>query len=197
MDRSLRIVVADDDRFMRELYRKILPTLGHQVVGLAANGRELVDQSRAARPNLIIADVQMPVLDGLAAARELAGEGMTPIVIVSGNFEPEWTDQALAGNILAYLVKPVGVPNLGPALTLAARWSGEVRALRTEAADLRQALEDRKIIDRAKGLLMKQTGIDEPTAYRRLQKMARDRNQRVVEAARLVIDAAAVFERLV
>ncbi len=191
---SLKILVADDERDMRDFYEKILRHLGHQVVGVASNGKELVEKCRATQPDLIISDVRMPGMDGLDAAAELSRGGLIPIILVSAHHEPDLVGRALTANVLAYLVKPIDAIDLGPALNIAVRWSEELRALRQEAAELRQALEDRKTIERAKGLLMSKANLDEATAFRRLQKLARDQNKRVIDVARMIIDAAAAFE---
>ncbi|HKB42654.1 MAG TPA: response regulator [Gemmataceae bacterium] len=190
---SLRIFVADDERDMREFYQKILLRMGHQVVGVASTGQELVQKSLALNPDLIISDIKMPVMDGIDAAAEISRNQQVPIILVSAYHEPDLVGRAVSSNVLSYLVKPIEEADLGPALVLAVRWSEEVRSLRHEAAGLRQALEDRKVIERAKGLLMKQSGLDEEAAFRRLQKVARDQNQRLPDVARMIVGAAAAF----
>lgn len=189
MNRPLRIAVADDEPDMRDYFRKILPRLGHQVVAAAATGRELVEQCRETQPDLVITDIKMPDMDGIDAATALYQERPVPVILVSAYHDPDLITRAEADHILGYLVKPIKQSDLGPSISLAMRRFEQFEALRRETADLRQALEDRKVIERAKGLLMKKAGLDEPEAFRRLQKLAMDNNAKMVEVARMVLTA--------
>ncbi len=155
MNRALRIAVADDEPDMRDYFRKILPRLGHQVVSAAATGRELLEQCREAKPDLVITDIKMPDMDGIDAAVQMYRERPVPVVLVSAFHDAELIARAEADHILGYLVKPIKQSDLEPTIALAMRRFEQFEALRREAADLRQALEDRKVIERAKGLLMK------------------------------------------
>ncbi len=194
MNRALCIVVADDEPDMRDYFRKILPRLGHQVVGAAETGRELVELCRRAGPDLVITDVKMPDMDGIDAATRIYQERPVPVILVSAHHDPELIARAEADHILGYLVKPIKQSDLEPTIALAIRRFEQFEALRKEASDLRQALEDRKVIERAKGLLMKKVGLDEPEAYRRLQKLAMDSNRRLVEVAQMVLTAEEAFQ---
>ena len=189
MNRPLRIAVADDEPDMRDYFRKILPRLGHQVVAAAATGRELVEQCRETQPDLVITDIKMPDMDGIDAATAMYQERPVPVILVSAYHDPDLITRAEADHILGYLVKPIKQSDLGPSISLAMRRFEQFEALRRETADLRQALEDRKVIERAKGLLMKKAGLDEPEAFRRLQKLAMDNNAKMVEVARMVLTA--------
>jgi len=189
MSASLRIAVADDEADMRDYFQKILPRFGHQVVAVAENGRQLVDLCRRDWPDLIITDIKMPDMDGIAAAVEIYGEHPVPVILVSAYHDAELIERAEADHILAYLVKPIKQSDLGPAIAIAMRRFKQFEALRQEAADLRQALEDRKVVERAKGALMRRAGFDEQTAFRRLQKLASDRNRKLVEAAQIILMA--------
>lgn len=189
MDTSLRIVVADDEADMRDYFRKSLPRLGHQVVGVAQNGRELIEQCRVLAPDLVITDIRMPDLDGIDAAVEIYRERPVPVILVSAFHEPELIARAEADHILGYLVKPIKQADLGPAIALAVRRFEQFETLRHEAADLRQALEDRKVIERAKGVLMKRAGLDEPEAFRRLQRLASDKGRKLVDIAHMILMA--------
>ena len=169
MSRSLRIAVADDEPDMRDYFRTILPALGHEVVAVAADGRELVEQCRAAQPDLVITDIKMPDMDGIdAAVADLPRAARSR----SSSSRPTTTRtlirRAEADHVMAYLVKPIKQADLEPAIALAMRRFEQFQALRKEAADLRQALEDRKMIERAKGILMRRAV--EADAFRRLQK---------------------------
>jgi response regulator NasT len=194
MNRSLRIAVADDEPDMRDYFRKILPRLGHQVVAAAETGQELVEECRKTQPDLVITDIKMPDMDGIDAATRLYQEGPVPVILVSAYHEPELIARAEADHILGYLVKPIKQSDLEPTIALAMKRFEQFEALRKEAADLRQALEDRKVIERAKGLLMKKVGLDEQEAFRRLQKVAMDSNRKMIEVAQMVLTAEEAFQ---
>jgi response regulator NasT len=189
MNPSLRIAVADDELDMRDYFKKSLPRLGHQVVAVAQTGRELVEQCRAVRPDLVITDIKMPDLDGIDAAVQIYRDRPVPIILVSAYHDPALVERAEADHILGYLVKPIKQADLGPAIALAMRRFEQFEALRREAADLRQALEDRKVIERAKGILMKRGALDEPEAFRRLQKLASAKSQKLIEIAQMILVA--------
>jgi two-component system, response regulator PdtaR len=129
----------------------------------------------------------MPLLDGFDAAREIRAERPLPIILISAYHEDEMIERAETDHIMAYLVKPIKEADLQPAIALAMRRFQQFQALQQEASDLRQALEDRKIIERAKGVLMKRAAVDEETAFRRLQKLATERRCKLVEVARLIL----------
>ena len=194
MSRSLKIVVADDELDMRDYFQQILPLLGHQVVGVAQNGRELVDLCAAAHPDLVITDIKMPDMDGIDAATELYRRAPVPVILVSAFHDPEFIRRAEADHILAYLVKPIKQADLEPAIGIAMRRFEQFQALRKETSDLKQALEDRKVIERAKGILMKKAGLDEHDAFRRLQKLASDKNRKLIEIAQTILTAEEAFE---
>jgi AmiR/NasT family two-component response regulator len=189
MNRSLRIAVADDEPRMLDYFQKILPRLGHQVVSVAKTGRELVDQCRALHPDLVITDINMPDMDGIDAADAIYRQDTIPVILVSAYHDPDLIARAESDHILAYLVKPIKQAHLEPAIAIAMRRFEQFQALRQEASDLRQALEDRKVIERAKGILMKKACLDEQDAFRRLQKLASDRNCKLVELARMILTA--------
>jgi len=189
MNHSLRIVVADDEPDMRDYFQKILPRLGHQVVGVAADGDELVALCQQLQPDLVITDIKMPALDGIDAARRIWDMRPVPIILVSAFHDPELIQRAEADHVMGYLLKPVKQADLEPVIAVTMRLFEQFQMLQRETTDLRQALEDRKLIERAKGILMKRGGLDEPAAFRRLQKLASERNIKLVEIARQVIEA--------
>ncbi len=161
MNRSLRIVVADDEPDMREYFRRSLARLGHQVVGAARDGRELVEQCRALCPDLVITDVTMPELDGIAAALEIYRERPVPVVLVSAYHHAGLLERAQTDHILGYLVKPIQHADLEPVIRLTICRFEQFEVLRREAADLREALQDRQVIERAKGALMRRGAEDD------------------------------------
>ncbi len=193
MNQPLRIAVADDEQIMLQYYRKTLAKLGHQVVIEADNGRTLVDECLAKRPDLVIADIRMPELDGIAASEELCKTVPTPVVLVSAFHDPESISRALNNHVLAYLVKPIKQADLETTIAIAKQRHEEFLALHHEAENLRQALEDRKLVERAKGALMKRAQLDEPAAFRRMQKIARDKNLKLVEVARTILTAEEAY----
>jgi len=193
MNAPLRIAVADDEPDMRDYFAKILPRLGHQVVGTASTGAELVELCRRTHPDLLLTDIKMPDMDGIDAAAAVCAAEPTPVVLVSAYHDPELIARAEADHIMAYLVKPIKQADLGPVIALAVRRFEQFQALRRESADLRQALEDRKVIERAKGILMKRSQLDEQEAFRRLQKLASERNLKLVEMGRAIVTAADAF----
>ena len=161
--------------------------LGHTVASVAASGQELVNQCRALPPELVITDIRMPDMDGIEAARQVCADVPLPVILVSAYHDTESVERAERAGIFAYLVKPIEGKDLGPAIAVAMTRFDELHALRKEAADLRQALEDRKLIERAKGILMTTAGIDEREAFQRLQKLASEKSKRLIEAARMVV----------
>lgn len=189
MSQSLRIAVADDEPDMQDYYRTILPRIGHTVVAVAGTGRDLVDQCKSAQPDLVITDIKMPDMDGIEAAIKLYKDRPVPVILVSAFHDAEFIRRAEADHILAYLVKPIKQSNLEPAISIAMRRFEQFQALRKEATDLKQALEDRKTIEKAKGILMKKAGLDEQAAFRRLQKLSSDKNQKLIEIARIILTA--------
>jgi response regulator NasT len=189
MSQSYRIAVADDEIDMRDYLARILPRLGHEVVAVAENGRQLVELCRRERPDLVITDIKMPDMDGIAAAVQIYQERPVPVILVSAYHDAELVERAEADHILAYLVKPIKQTDLAPAIAIAMRRFAQFQSLRQEAADLRQALEDRKVVERAKGVLMRRAALDEQTAFRRLQKMASDRNRKLVDVAQMILVA--------
>jgi len=193
MTRALRIAVADDELDMRDYFQQILPILGHEVVAVAQDGRELVEQCRELKPDLVITDIKMPDMDGIDAATQIYRNGPIPVILVSAYHDPEFIRRAEANHILAYLVKPIKQADLEPVIAIAIRRFEQFQALHKEAADLKQALEDRKVIEKAKGLLMKKASLDEHDAFRRLQRLASDKNKKLIDVAQMILLAEEAF----
>lgn len=194
MTEALRILVADDEVDMQDFYRSILSNLGHTVVAVATTGRELVEACAQEIPDLIVTDIRMPELDGLAAISEITRTFQpVPAIIVSAFHDEEFIQRAQQECVLAYLVKPIRASDLEPAITLARQRFREMHALQQQADSLREALEDRKYIERAKGILMERSGLSEGNAFRRLQKLSNDKNIKLAEIARSIITAEEAF----
>jgi len=193
MTTHLRIAVADDEARMREFYQAALPVHGHTVVCAAATGAELIEGCRSGHPNLIITDIKMPDVDGLDALEQINRHDLIPAILVTAHDEPELLERAGHLHVVAYLVKPIKRQDLQPAIVIAMTRFAEFVSLRQETSDLRQALQDRKLIERAKGILMKRTKLDEPAAFKALQKMARDKNRKLVHIAEMIVTAEEAF----
>ena len=193
MKKALRIAVADDEPDMRDYFQAILPVLGHEVVAAAKTGNDLVEDCKSARPDLVITDIRMPDMDGIDAAARIYKDAAVPFILVSAHHDPATVRRAEADYVMAYLVKPIKQADLEPAIAVAMRRFEQFQALQKEASDLKQALEDRKTIEKAKGVLMKKAGLDEGDAFRRLQKLASDKNKKLVEIARIILTAEEAY----
>lgn len=193
MIKKLRIAVADDEADMRDFFERMLPKCGHQVVAVAETGLQLVEHCRRLQPDLVITDIKMPDMDGIAASDAICAERPVPVILVSAYHDTQLIDRATADHVMGYLVKPIGQADLEPAIAIAVRRFQQFEDVRREASDLRQALADRKVIELAKGILMKATGADEKDAFRRLQELANERKQKLVEAAQSVIAMERAF----
>ena len=193
---GLRVAVADDESDTRQFLQEMLTHLGHTVVGAADTGRRLVEVCRAARPDLVVTDIKMPDLDGLEAAAEVNRTHPVPVVLISAHHEAELLDRAAADYVMTYLVKPVKPTDLQAAVTMAAAKFALFRKAAAENAELKQALEDRKVIERAKGAVTRRVGVNEADAYRRMRKVASDKNRKLVDVARDILAADDVFDAL-
>jgi response regulator NasT len=196
IDRALRITVADDEQDVRDYFSTFLPALGHHVVAAARTGKELVQQCRVTKPDLVITDIKMPDMDGIEAAPEVCRDRPLPVILVTAYPEPDLLDRPGAECVLGYLVKPIKQADLAPAITLAVRRFEQFRALCRETADLRQALEDRKTVERAKGVVMKRLGLNEPEAYRRINHVSRNKNWKLTDMAQHILRSEEVFREL-
>ena len=147
---------------------------GYDVVGQAGDGARAVELTEELRPDLVIVDVKMPVLDGIAAAERIAGQRIAPVVILTAFSQRELVERARDAGAMAYLVKPFSKSDLVPAIEMAVSRFAELDALEHEVADLNDRLETRKAVDRAKGVLQKELGLSEPEAFRWIQKTAMD-----------------------
>lgn len=191
---AFRIVVAEDEPAIRGDLVETLEELGHEVVAAVDNGLALVEACRTHLPDLVITDIRMPDLDGLEAATQIRQIRPTPIIIVSAYHDEEFLERAMKEHVLAYLVKPITNHIIQPSIELVMRRFGEFRALQEQTASLEQALEERKLVERAKGILMKRAGFNEADAFRRLQLLSSQKNKKMVEIARTLIDADQAFE---
>jgi len=186
---TLRILIADDESIRLLSLRKQLAALGHNVIAEASTGDEAVTLAGSTLPDLAILDIKMPVMDGIEAAEKITQARPIPIILLTAYDEAQLVERAAQANISAYLMKPVAEEDLLPAITLALARFRQFQALRQEVADLREALEARKTIERAKGILMRRLNLSEDEAFRRLQKQSQDSNRRLAQVAEAIVVA--------
>jgi response regulator NasT len=192
----MRILIAEDEPIIALALAQRLRRLGHDPIGPARDGLEAVEAAREHRPDLYLFDIDMPRLDGLRAAQALADEGLRrPVVVLTGVEDPGLVDRSVSSGVSAYLTKPIDDRQLDAAIRLAAARHRELLELEAEVQRARQSLAERKLIDRAKGLLMDALSLSEEEAFARLQRAARNRNARLAEVAQEVIDQRDVLRR--
>jgi two-component system, response regulator PdtaR len=182
-----RVVIADDDPIIRMDLREMLTGLGYLVVGEAGDGTSATNLARELRPDVVIMDIRMPELDGIEAARVLTGEDIAPVLLLTAYSEPELVQRATQAGVINYLVKPFREAQLGPAIDVTLSRFREFRQVRTELGTVREALEARKVIERAKGLLMERHGLSEAEAFRRIQKRSMDSRKSMKEVAEAIL----------
>ncbi len=193
---SLRILLAEDDRSVADGFRTILQNAGYRVVGVAYNGVEAVEKTAQLNPNMILMDIKMPLMDGLEAARQInsiPGKNIIPIILVTAYAEKHLVEKAKGRGILGYLVKPVHVDDLVPAIEMAQSIAQTINALEGVVENLSEELEARKLLERAKGILMKHLSIDEEAAMRMMQKESRRQRIKLKELARAIIASHSVL----
>lgn len=186
MDR-VRIVIAEDEAIVRMDLREMLTNLGYLVVGEAADGRSAVNIAREVKPDLVISDIKMPDMDGIEAAKLLTEERIAPVVLLTAFSQRDLVEQARDAGVVAYIVKPFREADLAPAIEIALARFAELRELEKEMNDLKDILETRKLVDRAKGLLMDKQGLSEAEAFRKIQKMSMNTRRPMKEIAEAII----------
>lgn len=169
-----RVVIAEDEALIRLDLAEMLVEEGYDVVGQAADGEAAIALTEEHRPDLVVLDVKMPKLDGIAAAQRIAEQRIAPVVILTAFSQRELVERARDAGAMAYLVKPFSKSDLLPAIEMAVSRFAELQLLEAEVADLTERLETRKVVDRAKGVLQAQLGLSEPDAFRWIQKTAMD-----------------------
>jgi response regulator NasT len=183
----IRVVIAEDEALIRMDLREMLAEEGFDVVGEAADGERAVQLARELTPDLVICDIKMPKMDGIAAASEIAGARIAPVVILTAFSQRDLIERARDAGAMAYLVKPFQKRDLLPAIEMATSRFAEIRALETEVADLQDRLATRKLIERAKGVLMSEHRLSEPDAFRWIQRAAMDKRTTMRAVAELVL----------
>ena len=171
---SRRVVIAEDEALIRMDLAEMLAEEGYDVVGQAGDGEKAVELTESERPDLVILDVKMPKLDGIAAAERIAAQRIAPVVILTAFSQRDLVERARDAGAMAYLVKPFTKDDLVPAIEMAVSRFAEITELEREVADLAESLATRKVVDRAKGILQKELGLSEPESFRWIQKTAMD-----------------------
>ena len=190
---SGRIVIADDESLIRMDLREMLTTLGYEVVGEAADGREAVRLARDTKPDLVVMDIKMPPgTDGVTAAKELNTDAVAPVLFLTAYSERELVDSASEAGAVGYLVKPFRESDLRPAIEVAVARAADLRRLEAETVKLRTDLETRKVLDRAKGIIMTRYSCTENDAYHRIQKMAMNSRKSMRDVCEAIILASDV-----
>lgn len=186
----LRIVIADNESIIRMDLKEILQEAGHTIVGEATDGVKAVDMARRHKPDLVIMDIKMPEMDGITAAKIISHEKIAPVLLLTAFSQKEIVEKAKDSGVLAYLVKPVKEANLFPAMEIALSRFQEFAELERELEGVKNSLETRKILDRAKGILMDAYNLNESEAYRRIQQYSMSKRKSIREVAEAIIAAA-------
>lgn len=182
-----RIIIADDESLIRLDLREMLTHIGYDVVAEAADGRTAMDLARKLRPDLVVMDIRMPEMDGIAAAEELTRERIAPVVLLTAYSDQSLVDRARAAGIVGYVVKPFREAELMPVIELSRARFEEFRTLEREVGSLKEALETRKIIERAKGILMETHGLRESDAFHRIRRTSMDARRSMKEIAEAIL----------
>jgi AmiR/NasT family two-component response regulator len=182
-----RVIVADDEAIIRMDLREMLTNLGYLVIGEVGDGRSAVNLARELRPDVVIMDIKMPDMDGIDAARILTEERIAPVLLLTAYSQQELIERAKQAGVVGYIVKPFRESDLSPAIEVAVARFAEFRALEREVGDLKLALETRKLVDRAKGVLMDNQGMTEAEAFRKIQKMSMNTRKPMKEVAEAII----------
>jgi two-component system, response regulator PdtaR len=192
---SLRVLIADDETLHNLALTSQLETLGHEVIATANNGREAVDLARQTQPDIAFLDIRMPQMSGPEAALEIAQDRPIPMIVLSAYSDSRTVEEAIKAPVFNYLVKPVDPDDLAPAIAVARARFDEWLDARRQRDMLELKLEERKIVERAKGLLMESRGLSERDAYRFLQKTSQDKNTPMVELAKKILLAAPLLQK--
>jgi len=194
IEKSLhKVLIAEDNAKTRLFLKNQLELLGYSVVGAASNGKDAVEMVAELRPTLVIMDVKMPQMDGIEAARAITAKSVVPIILITGLSSDEMALQAIDAGVFAYLVKPVTKKQLEPAIRLALARYDEFKSLKGEVSDLKDAIETRKVVEKAKGILMKRSNLSEEDAFKMMQTHSQKENKKMRDIADAIISASKLF----
>ncbi len=185
--RKRRVVIADDESIIRLDLGEMLTTLGYEVVGEGGDGAIAVELARKLRPDLVIMDIKMPGMDGITAARELTRARIAPVLLLTAYSEQHLVERAREAGVIAYLVKPFREAELLPSIEIALARFAEFRVVEQEIGSLKEALETRKVVEQAKGLLMESQGLKESEAFHRIRKASMDTRKSMREIAEAIL----------
>ena len=188
MKPTLRVIVAEDEALIRLDLVEMLTEAGYDVVGQAGDGEAAIELTEKEKPDLVVMDVKMPKLDGISAAERIAKQRIAPVVILTAFSQRDLVERARDAGAMAYLTKPFTIEDLMPAIELAVSRFLEIKQLDAEVTDLQDQLKARKLIEKAKGLLMANLQISEPEAFKWMQKTAMDKRRSMTDVAQLVLD---------
>ncbi|WP_425491447.1 ANTAR domain-containing response regulator [Brevibacterium renqingii] len=183
-----RVVVAEDEAVIRLDIVEMLREVGYDVVGEAADGESAIRLAEELRPDLVVMDIKMPILDGISAAERIARARIAPVVLLTAFSQKELVERARDAGAMAYVVKPFTSADLIPALEIALSRHAEISSLESEISDLTERFETRKLVERAKSLLQTSMGLSEPEAFRWIQKTSMDRRLTMREVAETVLN---------
>ncbi|MHC1745571.1 MAG: ANTAR domain-containing response regulator [Negativicutes bacterium] len=186
----LRIIIADNESIIRMDLKELLQEAGHEVIAEASDGVKAVELTRKFHPDLVIMDIKMPEMDGIAAAKIISNEKIAPVLLLTAYSQKEIVEKAKDSGVLAYLVKPVKEANLFPAMEIALSRFREFADLEKELEDIKNSLETRKILDRAKGILMDSLHLNESEAFRRIQQYSMSKRKSIREVAESIVESA-------
>ena len=193
MLQSLRILIAEDEFLVLMAIKSYVEMLGHEVVGVVTDGEKAVELALEQKPDLFITDINMPNLDGLDAISKIHETLFIPSIIVSGYHDEKLIARATKEGVLYYLLKPIDMEDLKIAIKISMANFNEIKNLQDELNSTKKILEDRKYIEKAKGIIMERMNLKEPEAMKRLQKMSRDHNKKLVVIAKELIEADSLF----
>jgi response regulator NasT len=182
-----RILIAEDEVISRMDLREMLENLGYTVVGEAGDGVAAVNLARTLQPDLVLMDIKMPDLDGIAAAQVLAQDHLTPVLLLTAYSDREFVDRAVDAGVMGYLVKPFAEAQLKPAIEVALERWREVRQIQQDLAQTQETLETRKLVERAKGVLMDSQNLKEAEAFRRIQRLSMNSRKSMREVAEAIL----------
>jgi two-component system, response regulator PdtaR len=192
MANQLRLVIADDESIIRMNLRETLVGLGYLVVGDAGDGVSAIHLARELRPDLVIMDIKMPKLDGIQAAKVLTEEKIAPVLLLTAYSDRELVDRARDAGVVNYIVKPFREAELLPAIEIAMARFAEFNSIATEMADLKETMETRKLVERAKGVLMDTQGLTEQDAFRKIQQLSMNTRKSMREIAQAILLTAQI-----
>ena len=186
---SLRVLIAEDDSLTALNLKEQLQSMGHEVAGIVESGCEVVQAAVTLKVDLITLDISLPDMSGLVAARDILQHAPVAIIMITGYSNPEFVADAADAGVMSYLVKPIGEKDLRAAIPVAMQRFQEMQSIRRELKDLKETLETRKLVEKAKGILMRRQQLSEQEAFKKIQKDSQNRNKRMDDIARAIIDA--------